>query len=410
MFSFLLRAPALALALLAFAAHAEPLSFEQALSLAAQRSEAARASRAAAQSATESSRAAGQLPDPMLHAGIDSLPATGPDRFNASRDFMTMKRIGISQEWVPADKRAARAAASTAMAERDAVRARAAESAARLQAANAYLDAWYADAALQLTTQNEHHVHEELAAARGRLAAAAGSSAEVLQLASAQGLAEDESDEARQQQASAFVALQRWVGIRPDAVGALPTVNAPLEQDFIERSPEVVALQREVEVARRNAAVTAKERTANWTWQVSYAQRSGYSDMVSIGVNIPLQIAPEQRQDRQTAAQLALVDQAEAQLAEASRAALGEYQTLASDAARLAQRIERFRTSVIVLAQQRTQAALAAYRSSQSPLSALFEARHMEVEVRRKLLALQRDLAKVQIQLAFKPLALGDVQ
>ena len=34
----------------------------------------------------------------------------------------------------------------------------------------------------------------------------------------------------------------------------------------------------------------------------------------------------------------------------------------------------------------------------------MFEARHAAVEAQRKLLALQRDLAKVQMQLAFKPL------
>lgn len=34
----------------------------------------------------------------------------------------------------------------------------------------------------------------------------------------------------------------------------------------------------------------------------------------------------------------------------------------------------------------------------------LFEARHAELEAQRKLLALNRDLAKVQAQLAFKPL------
>ena len=37
----------------------------------------------------------------------------------------------------------------------------------------------------------------------------------------------------------------------------------------------------------------------------------------------------------------------------------------------------------------------------------LFEARHAEVELQRKLLVLQRDLAKTQAQLTFKPVA-GD--
>src|SRR5262249_5025582 len=156
------------------------------------------------------------------------------------------------------------------------------------------------------------------------------------------GMAEDESDEARQQQAGALVALQRWVGIRPDSLEAVPPFGKPAENDFVGRSPAVVALQREVEVARQNAAVAAKERTPNWTWGVSYGQRTGYSDMVSFGVSIPLQVAREQRQDRETAAKLALVDKAEADLAEATRSATGEYRTLASDEERFAQRVERY--------------------------------------------------------------------
>ena len=403
----ILRAAALAAALVPALASAAPLTLEQALSLAVQRSEAARAGRAAAAGAVESSRTAGQLPDPMLTAGVENLPVTGPDRFSTTREQMTMKRIGISQEWVPAEKRAAREGAARAVAGREAAQAGAAEGEARLQVALAYLDAWYAGEALDLTTVNEHHVHEELATARARLAAAAGGSAEVLQLTAAQGMAEDESDEARQQQAGALVSLQRWIGVRPESLAAAPPFGRPAEKDYVDRSPVVVVLQRDVEVARRNAAVASTERAPNWTWGISYGQRTGYSDLVSFGVSIPLQVARDQRQDRETAAKLALVDKAEADLAEAARSASGEYRTLTSDAERLAQRIERYRRGVVVAAQQRTAAALAAYRSSQGVLSALFEARHAELEVQRKLLGLQRDLAKVQAQLAFKPLLEG---
>lgn len=405
-----LRVAALAAAILPALAAAEPLSFEQALTLAVQRSEAARAGRASATSASETARAAGQLPDPMLRAGVDNLPVTGADRFSTTRDSMTMKRVGISQEWLSADKRAAREASARAMADREAVQAAVAEAEARLQVALAYLDAWYADAALKLTTQTEHHVHEELEASRARLAAASGGSAEVLQLSSAQGIAEDESDEARQQQAAALVALQRWVGFRPDALTAGPEFPIAPESDYLSRHPMLAALQREVDVARSAAAVTAKERSPNWTWEVAYGQRTGYSDMVSVGVSIPLQIAPSRRQDRETAAKLALVEKAEAELAEATRAATADYRALSSDAARLQQRIERYQASVIAPAQQRTAAALAAYRSNQGPLTALFEARHAEVEAQRKLLTLERDLAKTRAQLAFKPLQQGAAQ
>jgi hypothetical protein len=47
-----------------------------------------------------------------------------------------------------------------------------------LQTALAYADAFYAGEALKLTTLVEHHAHEELEAARGRLASSAGGSQE----------------------------------------------------------------------------------------------------------------------------------------------------------------------------------------------------------------------------------------
>jgi outer membrane protein TolC len=129
--------------------------------------------------------------------------------------------------------------------------------------------------------------------------------------------------------------------------------------------------------------------------------------MVSFGVVIPLPVALAERQDRETAAKRALVEKAEAALAEATRIATAEYRALTSDALRLQERIERHRSGVVTPSRQRTAAAMAAYRSNQASLASVFEARHMEVGAQRKLLSLQRDFARTQAQLAFKPLAIG---
>ena len=410
----MLRAAALVAAILPPLSVAGPLSLDQALELAVQRSESARSARAGVNSAFEAARAAGQLPDPMLRAGVDNLPVTGADRISTTRDSMTMKRIGISQEWLSADKRAARQAAADAMVGREAVQGRVAVADTRLQTAMAYLDAFYAGEALKLTTLAERHAHEELETARARLSSSTGSmgstgsnTQEVLALTGARGVAEDESAELRQQQGSAGVSLQRWVGVRTEelAFAALPAL--PSEQDYVSGHPSVVALQRDIDVARQNAAVASSERKPNWTWEVSYGQRTGYSDMVSFGVSIPLQLARDRRQDRETASKLALVDKAEADLAEATRAAAGEYRALTSDVQRLRERVDRYRSNVVAPAQHRTAAATAAYRSNQASLMTLFDARHAEVEAQRKLLTLQRDLAKAQAQLVFRPLDSG---
>jgi len=54
-----------------------------------------------------------------------------------------------------------------------------------------------------------------------------------------------------------------------------------------------------------------------------------------------------------------------------------------------------------------TAAATAAYASNQASLVTLFEARHAEVDVQRKLLALRRDLMRAKLQMRLKPLEQG---
>lgn len=405
-----LRKAALAFATLPALSAAAPFTLDQALELAVQRSEAARSARAGVASAAQAARVAGQLPDPTLGVGLDNLPVTGAEKFSTTSDSMTMKRVGISQEWLSSEKRAARQSAAQAAVEREAVMEQSARAQARLQTALAYLDAYYAGETLKLTTLTEHHVHEELEAAKGRLTASMANSQEVLAMTSARGAAEDESQEVRQVEAIAAVALQRWTGRQPDEL-APPVLPATVaEETYVASHPSVLAAQRDVEVARQEAAVATTNRKPNWSWQVSYGQRTGYSDMMTFGVSIPLPVSPAERQDRETASKLALVDKAEASLTEATRAATADYRSLASDNQRLTERIERYRLGVVAPAQQRTQAALAGYRSNQASLMTLFEARHAEVDVQRKLLALRRDLSKTQAQLAFKPLIAGGAQ
>jgi len=403
-----LRAAALAAAWLpAIWAVAAPLSIDQAIDLAVQRSQLTRSARAGAMSASEMARAAGQQPDPMLTVGIDNLPATGSNRFSTNAEDMTMKRIGIAQEWVSAEKRAAREGAAQATAARESAMERVAAAEARLQTAMAYVEAYYVDQTFTLTTLNERHAREQLEAGKGRLATVSGNSAEVLALSSALGTAEDESAEVRQQHAAAVVTLQRWTGLSADKLEAPRLAVVPNLEEFVANHPVVVARQRDIEVARLEVQVARLNRRPNWTYEVSYGQRQGRPDLVSFGVSIPLTVAPAERQDRETTAKQALVDKAEAEVEEARRVAAGEYMALASDSRRLQERIERFQVGVLEPLKQRTAATLAAYSSNQASLVMLFEARHAEVEAQRRLLGLQRDLAKVQAVLVFKPIAQG---
>src|SRR2546423_3263734 len=114
-----------ALALAALSARAQTLPLQEAQRRALERSRQLVAQDSAVRSSREMAVAAGQLPDPVLKAGIDNLPINGEDRFSLTRDFMTMRRIGVMQELTRGQKRQLRAQkvereADKAPAEKDA--------------------------------------------------------------------------------------------------------------------------------------------------------------------------------------------------------------------------------------------------------------------------------------------------
>jgi cobalt-zinc-cadmium efflux system outer membrane protein len=321
-----------------------------------------------------------------------------------------MKRIGISQEWVSAEKRLLRTAASSAMVARERSAFAAANAETRLQTTLAYIDAYFAAEALKLALVNESHAKEAVLTAQSRLASGSGNAQEVLGLASAQGIAEDETADLRQQLESVRISLVRWTGVPVEDLSVPDLPRTPGEQAFVDTNPTTVAKRLELEVNRQEAAITASNRNPNWTWQASYGQRTGFSDMATIGVSIPIPIAPGNRQDRETASKLALVDKAEAELAEAGRIAQAEYRQLVSEQEHHVHRIERYEVTVLATAVQRTATATAAYRSNQASLTTVFDARHAELDARRKILTMQRELSKMRAQLAFKPLRAEEFQ
>lgn len=70
-----------ALSAIASAAHAGPLTYDQALRQALANSPGAAATRAGIDAAGADARAAGSLPDPRLSVGLDNYPISGPPAF-----------------------------------------------------------------------------------------------------------------------------------------------------------------------------------------------------------------------------------------------------------------------------------------------------------------------------------------
>src|SRR5258706_15915127 len=106
-----------AIALAAQPSHA--LDLQDALRIAESRSPRLAAQRAAFQSAEALVPGAGQNPDPKLVFGVENIPADGSDRWSVSADSMTMRRVGVMQDFVRAEKRGLRETKAAAEAQRE---------------------------------------------------------------------------------------------------------------------------------------------------------------------------------------------------------------------------------------------------------------------------------------------------
>lgn len=379
----------------------QSLTLSEALRTAVGRSQQLVAADAAAAALAETAVAAGQLPDPVLTLAAENVPLGGPDRFSLTRDFMTMRRIGVMQEITRGDKRSLRVERVRQDAQR--LQAERRETIARIEreTAVAWIDRRYADAAAQLLQQQLQEAQLQIQAAELAFRTGRGSQADVFAGRAAVASLRDRLRLAQRQSEAARLVLARWTGPEAAAVpvaGEVPWQDAPagiavLQQ--LEALPAIALLQAELGAAETELRQAQANGRPDITVEAAYQRRGpAFPDMFSIGVSIPLPIARAQRQDREVAAKLATLGAARARLLDAQaaeeavlRVALNEWNTGR-------ERVQRLREELLPAARNRTQGALAAYSAATADLAMVLAARRDELEALMQILSLEAETAR----------------
>jgi outer membrane protein TolC len=399
----------LSLAAVSLAGAAEPaLTLPEAQRLAAARSRQLVAQDSAALASREMALAAGQLPDPALKVGIDNLPVTGPDAYSVTSDFMTMRRIGLMQEFTRGEKRQLRAERFEREAERAVAEKSAMLATIQRDTALAWLDRYYAEAMAAAIAEQAREVGLEVEAAENAYRTGRGSQADIFAARSAKASLDDRASEIGRRIRTAKTMLARWVGTASETplAGKPDTDAIRLDTRSLDTQlahhPQIATLTKQVELAATEAKLAQANTKADWSLEAAYQQRgSAYSNMISIGVSIPLQWDQKNRQDREVAAKLAIADQAEAQREEALRAHISEVRAQIQDWENGRERLARYGRELLPLAGERTQAMLAAYRGGRASLTDVLAARRNEIEVRVQALQLEMETARLWAQINF---------
>ena len=392
----------------AIRAHAVPLTLDNALRLAQERSLQLPAQTAAAAAAREMAIAAGQRPDPTLKAGINSLPINGPDRFSLVRDNFTMRSVGFSQEFTRDGKLKAR----TSRFERE---AEVAEAGRELALANlqrvtamAWLDRHYQERMRDVLVTQRDEARLQIDAADAAYRGGRGLQADVFAARSSVAQIEDRIAQAERQIATATTQLGRWVGpVAADPLGSPPAIDAVrLHAEDLEAQlahhPQIKVMLKQEAMAQAEAEIARANKQPDVSVEVLYSQRGpSYSNMVSVNLSVPLQWDPKSRQDREVAAKLAVAEQVRAEREEATRAHIGEAMAMLQEWRSDRDRLMRYDTSLLPLATERTRAAIAAYRGGTGALTAVLEARRGEIDTRVERLRLEMEAARLWAQLNY---------
>jgi cobalt-zinc-cadmium efflux system outer membrane protein len=296
-------------ALLVGPALAEPLTYAAALDLAERTAPSLQASHLKADAARASSRAAGQLPDPKLAAGIDNFPVSGPNAGRFGADFMTMTKVGVMQDMPNAGRR--RAERSVASAEIAGAEAETAleRRKVRVATALAWIDAAYAERRLATLDRLVDGLKGIWEGQPASIASGGSRPAAGVETARIRAVFADRRSELVAELGKARAELTRWTGEpAPTTSGAAPhpELDSGALRAAVDRHPVLQMAAAGERKAEADVAGAKAAKRPDWGFEVAYARRDPvFGDMVSAGVTMSLPIFGRTRQNPLIAARVA---------------------------------------------------------------------------------------------------------
>jgi outer membrane protein, heavy metal efflux system len=382
------------LAGISWLASAEPLSFEAALRIATRSSPDIAVETTNVEAAKSAAIAAGRLPDPKLAVGIENLPVTGPEQGSLTRDFMTMRKVGLMQDIPNGAKRAAQSAAAEAAIAKAEAERHVSILTVRRDTAIAWLDRYYLERRGALFDELERENKLFASAVQAQLAAGRGMPADVVEPKQEAADLADRRDELAAAIAESKAILKRWVGpIAAEPLAGEPpllSLDPALLRDHVHEHPDLAVFVPMTQMAQAEVHEAEAAKRPDWGVEVAYGRRgAAFSDMVSLQFTLDLPLFAKNRQDPRIRAkrqELSRVEtERDAMLRDHTQeleGALVEYEVATRQLARL-------RDAHLTLAHQKVDYVFSSYRGGKADLTSVLAARRELIDARLKEIELE---------------------
>lgn len=365
-----------------YAAHAAEFSLQQTLAAAVHYSAELSANRNQSNALNAMADSARQLPDPKLKFGIENVPVQGSNSHRFTREGMTMQRIGIMQDYVSEDKRDRKAETILAQSASSVAKAEVIRATLQRSAAQAWLDLALSQKVLTAAQKLVAETERQIGVQKATVASGSSPASSVMDIRMTLLGMQDKVTLAQRDVTLAQTRLLQLTGEQIDnARGSLPRYQRlPADPAVLEQSvglhPEVIEAAREADVAKARSAQSAVAAKPNVGVEVYYAHRADdYDDMAGVMFTVDLPMFKSQRQDKDLAADMSRSMEANDQLALAKRERVALVRTLVAQYQAAQTLWQRQQEEILPLQRQRLSLIEAQYRSGQSTLSDLLNAR-----------------------------------
>jgi cobalt-zinc-cadmium efflux system outer membrane protein len=394
----------IALCPLGASAQQKSLTLEQAIDQALREAPQIASSAAALDGAQAVALSAGRLPDPALITGVDNLPINTADQFSFTRDFMTMRKIGVMQSFPNHEKRRLQ----VERAEREITVAQGELRKTQFDAARAVAEAWIASAVAEqsLARLRSLKPETELQASAGRAALASNraSAADALASQTLDASLDERILSLEQDAQMKRAELARWIGASAD----LPLAAIPVDRQFNHSAESLVAavpehaslapLAARLAAARTDVALARAEKRPDWSAELSYAKRGpDFSNMVSLEFRVGLPLFPRNRQDPVIASKLAAVRAQEAERDAEFRMHTAEVRSALAEWRLGQERLQHYATELLPLARDRSRTALASYSAGRGDLRSALDSLSQEIDTELDDIQLQGSVARAWV-------------